>query len=92
MSQALRLKGEKKLRANELKWGLPLVEAGWTLIPSTILEHQATFGLDSVDLNILDSARSVLVVSRTTPRTPRSRRSPIALERVRARCNAGSRK
>jgi hypothetical protein len=53
MSQALRLKGEKKLRANELKWGLPLVEAGWTMIPSTILEHQATLRLDSVDLNIL---------------------------------------
>ncbi len=30
----------KKLRANEAKWGLELVEAGWTMIPSTILEHQ----------------------------------------------------
>jgi DNA-binding MarR family transcriptional regulator len=54
MSQALRLKAnQKKLRANEEKWGLSLVEAGWTLMPSTILEHQASFGIDPVDANIL---------------------------------------
>jgi len=42
-----------ELRANEKKWGVPLVEAGWTMIPSTILECQAALGLDPVDLNIL---------------------------------------
>lgn len=43
----------KKLRANEAKWGVELVEAGWTMIPSTILEHQQALGLDPVDMNIL---------------------------------------
>jgi predicted transcriptional regulator len=43
----------KKLRANEKKWGLELVDAGWTMVPSTILECQHLLGLDSVDLNIL---------------------------------------
>lgn len=42
-----------KLRANEKKWGPELVEAGWTLIPSTILERQQALELDPVDLNIL---------------------------------------
>ncbi|MEZ5944288.1 MAG: helix-turn-helix domain-containing protein [Planctomycetaceae bacterium] len=48
-------KAEKasKLRENEKKWGSALVDAGWTLIPSTILECQQTLGLDPVDLNIL---------------------------------------
>ncbi len=44
---------QTKLRANEAKWGVELVEAGWTMIPSTILEHQETLGLDPVDMNIL---------------------------------------
>ena len=42
-----------KLRANEAKWGVELVAAGWTMIPSTILEHQKALGLDPVDMNIL---------------------------------------
>lgn len=42
-----------RLRANEQKWGTTLVDAGWTLIPSTILERQQALGLDPVDLNIL---------------------------------------
>ena len=45
--------GTQKLRANEQKWGSALVDAGWTLIPSTILEQQQVLGLDPVDLNIL---------------------------------------
>jgi predicted transcriptional regulator len=43
----------RRLRANEEKWGVTLVDAGWTLIPSTILERQQALGLDPVDLNIL---------------------------------------
>src|SRR5260221_14701929 len=43
----------KRLRANEEKWGEPFVDAGWTLIPSTILERQRALELDPVDLNIL---------------------------------------
>src|SRR5438132_10752435 len=41
------------LRVNEKKWGKPLMEAGWTVVPTTLLEHQQQLGLDAVDLNIL---------------------------------------
>ena len=44
---------QQHLRANEKKWTKPLLAAGWTLIPSVILERQRAFGLDAVDLNIL---------------------------------------
>lgn len=43
----------KTLRANEHKWGKPLIKAGWTLIPNQLLERQAALGLDSIDVNIL---------------------------------------
>lgn len=43
----------KTLRANERKWGKPLIKAGWTLIPNQLLERQAALGLDSIDVNIL---------------------------------------
>lgn len=41
------------LRINEKKWGKPLMEAGWTAVPTTLLEHQQQLGLDAVNLNIL---------------------------------------
>ena len=44
---------QTKLRANEVKWGVELVKAGWTMVPSIILEHQKALGLDPVDMNIL---------------------------------------
>lgn len=44
---------QTRLRANEAKWGEKLVAAGWTMIPSTILERQEALGLDPVDMNIL---------------------------------------
>lgn len=54
MSKAVKIESnEQKLRANEAKWGVELVRAGWTMIPSTILERQETLGLDPVDMNIL---------------------------------------
>lgn len=43
----------RRLRANEEKWSVPLVDAGWTLLPSTILEYQSELGIDPIDLNIL---------------------------------------
>lgn len=52
MSNAKTQQGEH-LRANEKKWSKPLLQAGWTLIPSVILERQRALGLDAVDLNIL---------------------------------------
>lgn len=42
-----------ELRTNEKKWGKPLVEAGWTLLPNTVLVRQAALGLTSTDVNIL---------------------------------------
>lgn len=42
-----------ELRTNEKKWGKPLIEAGWTLVPNTLLARQAALGLTSTDVNIL---------------------------------------
>lgn len=41
------------LRENEKKWSKPLMDAGWSLIPSVILERQQALGLDALDMNIL---------------------------------------
>jgi DNA-binding transcriptional ArsR family regulator len=43
----------KQLRSNEKKWTKPLIEAGWTVIPSIIIEKQAALGLDPLDMNII---------------------------------------
>ena len=42
-----------ELRTNEKKWGKPLMEAGWTLLPNAVLVRQAALGLTSTDMNIL---------------------------------------
>jgi hypothetical protein len=44
---------EERLKRNEKKWTAPLMQAGWTLIPSVILERQQALGLDAVDMNII---------------------------------------
>jgi len=41
------------LRRNEEKWSAPLMDAGWTVLPSIILEKQQAIGLDPLDVNIL---------------------------------------
>lgn len=46
-------KQSPELRTNEKKWGKPLMEAGWTLLPNTVLHRQAALGLTSTDVNIL---------------------------------------
>ncbi|MEZ4429339.1 MAG: helix-turn-helix domain-containing protein [Nannocystaceae bacterium] len=43
----------QKLAQNTKKWGQTLMDAGWTCVPSVILERQHALGLDSVDVNIL---------------------------------------
>jgi DNA-binding transcriptional MocR family regulator len=43
----------ERLRRNEEKWSSTLMEAGWTVLPSIILEKQHALGLDSIDVNIL---------------------------------------
>lgn len=43
----------KELRINEQKWSKPLMDAGWTAIPTVIFERQKALGLDALDVNIL---------------------------------------
>ena len=44
---------ERILRRNEEKWSALLMDAGWTVLPSIILEKQQAIGLDPLDVNIL---------------------------------------
>ncbi len=41
------------LEQNEKKWTKELMAAGWTVIPSIILEKQSALGLTSTDVNVL---------------------------------------
>lgn len=41
------------LKVNEQKWSKPLMDAGWTAIPTVIIERQRALGLDATDINIL---------------------------------------
>ncbi len=43
----------EQLQRNVKKWSKPLMEAGWTCIPTVIIHRQQALGLDSVDLNII---------------------------------------
>lgn len=45
--------GLDKLKVNEQKWSKPLMDAGWTAIPTVIIERQRALGLDATDINIL---------------------------------------
>jgi len=42
-----------KLKESVKMWGKPVIEAGFTIIPSTLLLKQDKLGLDAVDINIL---------------------------------------
>ena len=44
---------QSRLQRNEEKWSPRLMEAGWTVLPSIILEKQHALGLDPIDVNIL---------------------------------------
>ena len=41
------------LKTNEKKWSKTLMDAGWTALPSVIIENQRQLGLSPLDLNIL---------------------------------------
>ena len=43
----------ERLKRNEEKWSRALMEPGWTVLPSIILEKQDALGLDAIDVNIL---------------------------------------
>lgn len=53
MVASLKVNKRENLRRNEEKWTVTLMEAGWTALPSIILEKQHAFGLDAIDVNIL---------------------------------------
>lgn len=41
------------LKKNEKKWGKEVMDAGFTIFPSIILEKQHALGLDALDVNII---------------------------------------
>jgi hypothetical protein len=51
----------ERLRRNEEKWTPTLMNAGWTVIPSILLEKQAALGLDAIDVNILLHLKTLVV-------------------------------
>jgi len=44
---------KKGMLENEKKWTKPVMQAGWTLLPSVLIERQQAIGIDPVDMNIL---------------------------------------
>lgn len=44
---------EQQLSRNEEKWTQTLMAAGWTALPSVIIERQQAIGLDPLDINII---------------------------------------
>jgi len=44
---------EKQLRENEKKWSKTLMDSGFTVFPSVILERQKALGLTPLEVNIL---------------------------------------
>jgi DNA-binding transcriptional regulator YhcF (GntR family) len=53
MSADSAAKSEAVLNRNERKWGRKLWAAGWTAIPTVLLERQHRLGLQPLDLNII---------------------------------------
>lgn len=53
MTTTAQTKTAQTLKTNEQKWTKPLIDAGWTCLPSVIIERQQALGLDAVDINIL---------------------------------------
>lgn len=53
MSGISKSEAQERLQRNSEKWTEPLMEAGWTVLPSVLLERQKALGLDAIDLNIL---------------------------------------
>lgn len=54
MSETNAVKAEvETVKINEEKWSKELMAAGWTVLPSMILEKQHALGLDAIDINII---------------------------------------
>ena len=46
-------KAVESLKTNEKKWSKPLMDAGWTALPSVIVENQRQLDLSPLDMNII---------------------------------------
>jgi len=46
-------KAVESLKTNEKKWSKPLMDAGWTALPSVIVENQRQLDLTPLDMNII---------------------------------------
>ena len=44
---------ERQLKVLEQKWTPEVIEAGWTVLPAALIEHQKALGLDAIDVNII---------------------------------------
>ncbi len=44
---------QSELKVLEQKWSPELIEAGWTVLPAALIEHQRALGIDSLDINII---------------------------------------
>lgn len=53
MAKLTKKEVQKRFSQNEKKWSPTLMKAGWTVLPSIILERQQALGLDALDINIL---------------------------------------
>lgn len=46
-------KPQSELKVLEQKWSSELIEAGWTVLPAALIEHQRALGIDAIDINII---------------------------------------
>lgn len=46
-------KKAEDLKVLEQKWSPELIEAGWTVLPAALIEHQRALGIDAIDINII---------------------------------------
>ena len=46
-------KAGDNLKVLEQKWSPELIEAGWTVLPAALIEHQRALGIDAIDINII---------------------------------------
>ena len=53
MSAEKQPEGTAALRTNEKKWSKALMDAGWTALPSVIIENQRQLALSPLDINIV---------------------------------------
>lgn len=46
-------KSAEPVQVNVEKWGRTLIDAGWTLVPNTLIERQRKLSIEPLDFNII---------------------------------------